>query len=171
MTKRLEIFRKEFLQANSWSQRKDGVPLNLLDNLPVEELKIAEQELIDALSLRDSWPFRGLGHIKSQKSLPAMYGWLEKSETGTKVVIAYSIFQISRDEKMIDIVLAEIPKVSNEFVLIDLLHLLPGFQDSRVQAMLDKFRYDKRYLVAYNATMAMGLPTEKVVEAFRNKRK
>ena len=50
MTDNLDIFRKEFLGANSWAQRKDGVPLDLLDNLSIEELKVAESELIRVLS-------------------------------------------------------------------------------------------------------------------------
>ena len=66
---KLEIFRKEFLNANSWAQRKDGVPLDLLDNLSIEELEIAEKDLIERLSLKDDWPINGLGHIKSQKAL------------------------------------------------------------------------------------------------------
>lgn len=56
MTNNLDIFRKEFLEANSWSQRKDGVPLDLLDNLTDEEQKTAEIELIKVVSLRDNWP-------------------------------------------------------------------------------------------------------------------
>lgn len=50
---KLEIFRKEFLNANSWSQRKGGVPLDLLDNLTNQELEIAENELIENLDLKD----------------------------------------------------------------------------------------------------------------------
>jgi hypothetical protein len=65
MTDRLERFKKDFLMANSWPQRKDGVPLDLLDALSPEELKKAERMLIEALGHRDSWPIRGLGHIKS----------------------------------------------------------------------------------------------------------
>ena len=52
MTNNLDIFRKGFLEANSWAQRKDGVPLDLLDNLTDEELKIAEVELINVVSLK-----------------------------------------------------------------------------------------------------------------------
>src|ERR1700742_1607548 len=98
MADRLELFRERFLHANSWDLRKDGAPLDLLDNLSPETLQIVEQELIDAMSLRDDWLFRGLGHIKSVKALPAMYEWLEKSKQAMKVTIAHAIFQISCDE-------------------------------------------------------------------------
>jgi hypothetical protein len=37
VTDNLDIFRKEFLGDNTSAQRKDGVPLALLDNLSSEE--------------------------------------------------------------------------------------------------------------------------------------
>ncbi|MDZ4746401.1 MAG: hypothetical protein SGJ05_10420 [bacterium] len=92
MADNLDIFRKDFLGANSWPQRKDGVPLDLLDNLSPDELKTAEQELLTAASLRDDWPIIGLGHIKSIKSIPILYNLLGKSKTSMTVTIAHSIF-------------------------------------------------------------------------------
>src|ERR1700761_8859602 len=94
-------FRKGFLHPHILDRLQDGAPLYLLDALSPDELKIAEQELINALKAGDDWPFLGLGHIKSQKALPELYEWLGKSDKGMKVKIAYAIFQISRDKKMI----------------------------------------------------------------------
>ncbi len=54
--------------ANTWAQRKDGVPLDLLDKLSVDELKTAEVELTKSANLGDTWPILGLGHIKSTPS-------------------------------------------------------------------------------------------------------
>ena len=42
----LEIFRREFLNANTGLREKEGVPIELLDKLTADELKIAEEELI-----------------------------------------------------------------------------------------------------------------------------
>ena len=166
---KLEIFRKEFLNANSWAQRKDGVPLGLLDNLTNEELEIAENELIENLDLKDDWPINGLGHIKSKKALPKLYGLLEKSKKGIKISIAHSIFQISEDKEMTDIVLTEMPKLKHWTEIIHMLYLLPIFKDERIDSMLNCYREHKDYLVAYNATQAMGLSTKEVVEKFRDK--
>ena len=94
MADKLKIFRDEFLNANTWSQRKDGVPLDLLDNLSDEELKIAEKELIDVVSTKDDWPIMGLGHIKSQNALKKLYNLLPQSKKGMKVTIAHSIFPV-----------------------------------------------------------------------------
>ena len=171
MTNNLDIFRKEFLEANTWAQRKDGVPLDLLDNLTDEELKIAEIELIKVVSLKDNWPIVGLGHIKSKDALPILYDLLDKSKSSMKVTIAHSIFQICQDSKMIDIVLETMPRITNQFELIDVLYYLPDFKDKRVTELHHNYRNHKEYLVAYNATRYLGLPTEEVVEKFRDKKK
>ncbi|MEP6795275.1 MAG: hypothetical protein ABJB16_13175 [Saprospiraceae bacterium] len=166
----LELFRKEYLQANTWAQRKDGAPLYLLDKLSTEELKSAEIEMIQSLSPGDTWPIIGLGHIKSKDALPKLYKLLDKGEKKIKVTIAHSIFQICQDQKMIDIVLEETTKTTHWSDLIDILYLLPAFQDERVMTMLNDFRHHKEYLVAYNATRALGLPTDEVVEKFKVKK-
>lgn len=169
-TDNLEIFRKDFLKADAWPQRKDGVPLDLLDNLSSDELKTAEQELLKAVSLRDDWPIIGLGHIKSKEALPILYNLLEKSKGAMKVTIAHSIFQISADEKMKDIVFETMPKITGEFELINVLYYLPGFKDKRITDLHLSYRNHNKYLVAYNATQALGLPTDEVVQKFRDKK-
>ena len=171
MTNNLDIFRKEFLNANTWAQRKDGVPLDLLDNLTNEELKEAEIELIKVASLRDNWPINGLGHIKSKDALPTLNQLLDKSKNAMRVTIAHAIFQICHDTKMIEIVLETMPKITNEFELIDVLYYLPNFKDKRITELHHSYRNHKDYLVAYNATRYLGLPTDEVVEKFRNKKK
>jgi hypothetical protein len=85
-----------------------------------------------------------------------------------KVTIAHSIFQICQDSKMIDIALEETPEITNPTNLINILYLLPDFNDERVNAMLNNFRDHKEYLVAYNAARALGLSTDEVVEKFRS---
>lgn len=167
MSKYLQQFRDDFLNANTWGQRKDGVPLDLLDKLSEAELKIAENELIGKLSLGDDWPIQGLGHIGSQKALPLLYELLSKSQKTMRVTIAHSIFQIKQDRAMIEIVLEEMPKLEHWTEIIHLLYLLPTFQDERINTLLDNYRKHNDYLVAYNATQVMGLSTEEVVKKHR----
>lgn len=170
MADNLEIFRNEFLNANTWAQRKDGVPLFILDKLSSEELKTAETELIKAVNTGDTWIITGLGHIKSKDSLPVLYRLLPKTKKNIKVTIACSIYKICQDRNMIDIVLEETPRIISQIELIDLLYLLPELKDKRVTEMLNNFRNHREYLIAYNATRALGLPTDEVVEKFRNKK-
>ena len=167
MSKHLQHFRDDFLNANTWGQRKDGVPLDLLDKLSETEIEIAENELIEKLDLRDDWPIQGLGHIKSQKALPLLYELLPKSQKTMRVTIAHSIFQIKHDKAMIEIVLEEMPRLEHWTEITHLLHLLPTFQDERINALLNNYREHKDYLVAYNATRVMGLSTAEVVKKHR----
>lgn len=88
-----------------------------------------------------------------------------------KIPIAYSIYQICGDAKMIDLVIQEMPKITNQYELIDILYLLPGFNNERIKKLLNEFRNHKEYLVVYNATRALGLPTDEVVEKFRKRNK
>ena len=169
MGNNLDIFRQEFLGANTWAQRKEGVPLDLLDKLSSDELQTAEVELIKSATLRDTWPILGLGHIKSTKGLPTLYNLLEKSKNGFKVTTAYSIFQICKDQRMIEIVLQELPKITNQYELIDVLYMLPTFKDEKITASLNSFCDHKQYLVVYNATRALGLSTDEVVKRARER--
>jgi hypothetical protein len=169
MTDNLEKFRIDFLNANSWTQRKDGVPLDLLDNLSAEDKRIAEKELINVASLNDTWPIIGLGHIKSIDSLPILYKLLSKSKKQIKITLAHSIFQICGDIEMINHVLTEIPNVTDKFEIIDILYMLPDFRDIRIDKILRDFCDHKEYLIAYNATRVLGLSTDEIVNKFRNR--
>jgi len=169
VTNNLDIFRKEFLEANTWALRKDGVPIDLLDKLTEVELKIAEVEMIKVASLKDNWPIVGLGHIKSKDALPTLYDLLDNSKGAMKVTIAHSIFQICQDTNMIEIVLEAMPKITNQYELIDVLYYLPDFKDKRITELHNNYLNHHEYLVAYNATQYLGLPTDEVVEKFRKK--
>lgn len=170
MPTNLEIFRKDFLNAKTYIQRKDGVPLRLLDNLSPDELKIAEEELIAAIDPGDSWPVMGLGHIKSVKALKKLYPLLNYSSRGTKVMIAYAIYQITQDPSMIDITIRETSPLNKWVDLIDIMYILPEFKNEKTDKLLHQFADHPEYLVAYNATRALGLPTEPVIERFRKKK-
>ncbi|WP_027388647.1 hypothetical protein [Chryseobacterium gregarium] len=171
MANHLDIFRKDFLEANTWAQRKDGIPLDLLDQLTREELKAAEAELIKAVSLRDSWPTVGLGHIKSKSALPTLYDLLDKSKGAMSVIVAHSIFQICQDARMIETVLEAMPGITSEFELIDILYYLPDFNEIRIAELHCGYLNHNDYLVAYNAARSLGLPTDGIVEKFRNREK
>lgn len=170
MSDNLKIFREEYLNANSWAQRKDGVPLDLMDNLSDAEKEIAEKELIDNLSIKDDWTIMGLGYLKSQRGLKKLYDLLPTSKKGMKVTIAHSIFQICADKKMVEIAVTEIPQISNQYELIHIIYLLRDFKNDKVNEILNDLRNHKEYLVSYNATQAMGLSTDSVVEKFRKKK-
>lgn len=167
MTDNLSRFFSHFLHANSWELRKDGVPLDLIDSLSPQERIVAESALIEKLDLSDDWPIHGLARLQSQKALPRLYDLLSIAKPGMKVSIAHAIYRICRDQSMIPQVVSSVPLIESEYQLIDIIYLLPEFKDSRIDALLHSLREDSRYLVACNATRAMGLSTDPVVEKFR----
>ena len=167
MSSNLNTFRNEFLGADTWVQRKDGVPLYLLDNLSASELPIAENELLENARPGDTWPIIGLGHIRSTRALPKLYQLLTNSHKLNKITVAHSIYQVCQDEKMIDLILAETQGMTKWSELIDIMYILASIKDERAQSLLNSYRQHSDYLVAYNATRAMGLPTDEVVTRFR----
>jgi len=126
------------LNANSWEQRKDGFPRELLDNLDAEDRELAEEAMIQQLSLRDDWPARGLGHIRSQKALPKLQKLFPKATGVMRAAIALAIWQISRDLKMRDELLnlsfdeyTDDNKSPKTVTMIDIIHGPGAFAASR----------------------------------------
>jgi len=141
----------------------------LLDKLNPSELAIAEKELIKNLKTDDSWPVSALGHIRSNAALPSLYNLLHRASAYGKVIAAHAIFNICKDERMIDIVENEVKKQWNNTHLVEIIYTLPDFENERTNKILQDLRGHEEYLVAYNATCALKLPTEEVVEKFRQK--
>jgi hypothetical protein len=168
MTKELEAFYKDYLNANSWPQRKDGVPLDLLDRLSQDDKVIAENELMDHIGFNDSWPIIGLGYMKSTKSIDKLYKLLNKGSKYFKIVIAHSIYQINGDSKMIDIAISESKRLKSTYEIIEILFMLRDFKDDRIDKLLYDFYNHNDYLVAYNAARVLGLSTDDVVNKFRD---
>lgn len=169
MSKAFENFRRGFFKA-SILVRLDAPPLNLLDQLSAEERALAADQLIESLSIGDPWPANALGHLRSTKALPSLYALLQQGSPFMKITFANAIYQINADHAMSDIVLEQMPAITDKYVLIDALHLLPDFKDPRITALLEEYARDSRYLVAYNATAALGKPTGEIVARFRKRK-
>jgi len=165
------LFERDFLHANTWPQRKDGPPYYLLDRLTSEEQRQAETLLIEALGVGDDWPVMGLGHLRSIRALAPLYRLLETARLSLRISVAYAIYQINADPNVIEVVLEEFPKITNEYTLIYALHLLPMFPDPRIRKLLEGYTNDGRYLVEYNACVALGRPTGEVVKRARDKKR
>ena len=62
-----------------------------------------------------------------------------------------------------------VPKIKSQHILFDVFFMLSDFKDERIVALLNSYREHEEYLIAYNATRALGLSTDKVVQKFREK--
>ncbi|MDR1002086.1 MAG: hypothetical protein LBL82_02295 [Oscillospiraceae bacterium] len=156
-----DIFREKFFSCNTYDKWRGGPPLHILDELSEEELSAAEDELISALSLSDTAPIIGLGYIRSQKALPALYDLLLEADSKEKkllrITIAHSIFQICGDKNMCEVVLQALtPLVSwGGDSANEIIHMLPNFNDTRITEKLHEFYEQGNSSVSANAEAAL----------------
>jgi hypothetical protein len=106
MSNNYQQFVNGYLEApQTYATRKDGVPLELLDQLTPAEKERAADALIEKLSLKDSWPIVGLGHLGSKKAAPKLYALLAEAHGRLKAEIATALWKICQDEAMLQVVL------------------------------------------------------------------
>ncbi|MFM6953376.1 MAG: hypothetical protein ACKOWL_00130 [Sphingobacteriaceae bacterium] len=157
MTEQFFQFQTQFLGANTWEQRKDGIPLYLLDQLSPEDLLLAEDALINAAQTKDTWPIIALGYIHSQKASSKLYALIPQAQGITKITLAHALFLIKKDPLMAEIVVAEIEKINNWSQLIEVITMLPDFKDARLLAILESLKKHPDFLVSYHAKRASAI--------------
>ena len=157
-------FEIDFLEANSWPQRKEGVPLNLLDALDADERAMAEAALLQRLSPGDDWPALGLGHLRSQKALAPLRALLAKSAGTVRAAAALAIWQISRDPAMCDVLIRLTHDNDTEnreslkcFIMIEVIHCLAHPPYLAAVTRLVELKRSGNYLFAYNARYGLDL--------------
>lgn len=158
-------FHRGFFEADSWELRKDGPPLECLDDLTDQERERAGQALVDALKPGDSWPIIALGHLKSQQAVPALRKLLGETEGIARACAATSIWHAVSDPSMIEVVLeishqndtGDEKDHSSKYILIDVIYMLSEFPDPSALERLDELTMSKIYLVRYNAKEALEM--------------
>ena len=152
-----QAFAEAFLTPGSWSTRKDGCPLELLDALDVDERRRAEQALLARLE-GDDWPVRALGHIRSTAALPALRQLLNGAVGSLAGHIATAIWKISGDHSMPPMVIGlsrrhytEDPKSPDTFVMIDVIFCLADIGTPETSERILELRSSTNYLIEWNA--------------------
>lgn len=157
-------FVENYLEANSWAARKDGAPVELIDRLTTTQRRAAEEELIKRLGTGDPWFVIGLGHLKSEKAVPALYDLLNRSKGAVKAEVATALWKIRQDDEMLATVLdltrpSFLSRLSpfSVYNMIDIIHCLARFPHPAARARLEELTHDEEYLIAYNAEYALRL--------------
>jgi hypothetical protein len=151
-------FEMDFLSANSWGQRKDGFPFDLLDALSPEERERAIVILKNKLDGRDDWPIRAMAHLHVSESLPVLRKLLQNVDfPSTRAVIATAIYELDGDLTMEN----EVASVAAASKLgwvsrLDAIHCLGRFKTDSARQLLNELTNDPDYLVSYNAKLAGG---------------
>jgi hypothetical protein len=145
-------FEAGFLNANSWVQRKDGFPSDLLDALSPEEKAKAEDILFNRLDGRDDWPLRAMGHLSVARSVVRLRELLGNKMPTIRATAATAIYKITGDSDMEAIVADIAQDTSLEWMFrLDAVICLSEFQTDSAQQVLSALESDQQYLIAYNA--------------------
>ena len=126
-------FTSGFLNANTWAQRKEGLPLDLLDALSEPEKLLAEYQLLKRIEGNDPWVIDGLAHLKSARALERLRPLLVVKEGLIRVHIATAIYQLSGDLAMERIVADFAANEANFWgSRIDAVHCLAKFVERQL---------------------------------------
>jgi 5-methylcytosine-specific restriction endonuclease McrBC GTP-binding regulatory subunit McrB len=82
-----------------------------------------------------------------------------------KIIWASYINEINNgDEKMKEIALNEMDKISEKYSRIGIFHHLAKFRDSRINDKIRNFINHEDYLTAYNARTSLGMETAEIIK-------
>jgi hypothetical protein len=145
-------FETDFLNPNSWEQRKDGFPSDLLDALSPEEKAKAEEILFNRLDGSDDWPIRAMGHLRVARSVVRLRELLGSRMPTIRATAATAIYRVTGDADMEAIVADIAGDTSLEWMYrLDAVICLSEFQTDSAQKVLSTLESDPQYLIAYNA--------------------
>ena len=143
---------------------------HLIDQLNQYEREQVENALIDKLSNHadksdiDILVVETLAYMKSEKSLLVLYNLLKKaSDNMEKLAIAVFIFEIKKDQRLIDIGIEAFKQISNKssiyakYSIVSGIHYLKQFEDSKTNNLIREYANHRDYLISYNAKQALGM--------------
>ena len=130
---------------------------HLIDALNDDEKINLETELISMLQNKaDMLIVETLGYMKSEKSLPVLHELMNSLKEGMiKIIIAVSIFEINRDQKMIETAKTSFKTIKDKFQLISAFHYLKRLQDPEISKLIQEYITNSDYLISYNAKQAL----------------
>jgi hypothetical protein len=188
----IEELIKKIIPQSDYQHREGFNNRPIIDELPENEKRIVEDELIRLLlndlgEQTDPLIVETLAYLKSEKSLPVLKSLLNDQVNNiTKLTIASSIFEISRDSEMVAIAISTFKKISqrkdqyytnglieaffstfknisqrkDQYYIYDLIaafYYLAKFKNPEINKILERYTNHKEYLVSYNAKRYLDL--------------
>jgi hypothetical protein len=155
----------EIIPPADYSHRNGFNNTNLINQLNEYEWEQVEDALINKLlDKTDLLVVETLGYMKSEKSLSVLYNLLEKtSDEMEKLVIATSIFEINKDNRLIDIGMKAFKRLSTKSSIYtkdsitSAFFYLIKFEDAEVNNLIKTYTEHSDYLVSYNAKRALDI--------------
>jgi hypothetical protein len=159
----IEKLLREIIPPADYQHRNGFNNIPLIDKLTGDEKIQLENALIDKLTFEsdkepDSLIVETLAYLKSQKSVPVLRKLLDKNlYIITELIIATSIYEISRDNDMIDSAINIVNKIEYKkgpyYVskLTKAFYYLIKFENAEINSIIEKYTSHQEHLIAYNA--------------------
>src|ERR1051326_5399460 len=150
----LEQLIDKIIPPADYLNRKDFSNTDIIDQLNDNEKKLIEDILIERLldTTDDMLIIDTLAYLKSEKSLPILYNFLKNdSDSMFKLVVATSIFEINRDQDMINVAVDSFKKLKNDkdayrtFKLIPAFYYLAKFKFGTTNKLIEEYTEDKEH--------------------------
>ena len=177
-------FESAFFDPDIGVALQDGIPLHVLEQLsPPDRARAAlalqaRLEQLDRPGRRplDDWAIGGLGQLAAlgtpipDATVPLLRTLLPRKRGALKAEIALAIWQIAKDETMLDVLLelsrtsalgarlhSMIDRYATDYDLVQVMYALARFPQSAARRRLEELTRDPRYLVRANAGTALDL--------------
>ncbi|WP_295664833.1 hypothetical protein [uncultured Mucilaginibacter sp.] len=149
---------EEIIPINDHEHRNEFSNSHLINQLNEHEKKVVEDALIAKLQIypEDTLIIETLSYMHSTEAVPDMLKSLEKCEIGLqKIIIASAIFNLTKQDEMTDVALAEFKKLSKKWDLVFAFSYLSLFRDDRINNMIKDYCSNPDFLISYNAKEAL----------------
>ena len=176
-------FEAEFLGPITTVMLHDGVSCRILDELSREDRVRAVQALQKRLEEHDRPGSRGpdyravvgLGHLAAlgepmpEGTVPLLRAALPRTRGELRAEVAFAIWELTKDETMLDVVLAltrtsalgarlaaMFDRYATDYDLVQAIHVLARFPQRAARRRLEELTLDPRSGIRYNAEFALG---------------
>ena len=141
-------FMYQFFDRTPYMMWHDGVDANVVLELKDEELKEAEDLLIESAREDGMWPTRGLAVLKSKKSISMLKEKLSMNPSSIiKIRVAYALEKIEGTGEHVNLLIEELLSAPFWGDRIEAAMLLKEFPSETVRDALYKGMMDPDYLV------------------------
>jgi len=160
----LEKLINEIIPPDDYQHRNGFSNTRIIDKLNNQERTLVEENLISMLSDKtDILIVETLAYLRSQKSLSILYTLLDKNIGTSSIIIAASIFQINKDNQMLEIAikafkgLEKTKDAYSVYKLIPMFYYLRKFKNEATNAIINEYTNHSDYLLSCNAKQALEL--------------
>lgn len=161
----IEEFINKIIPPDNYQERNGFNNHHYIDQLNEQERSVVENKLIELLhNQKDTLIIQTLAYLRSKKSLPLIYKILHESTGQTaRLVIAASIYEIDKDEEMINIAIDAFRQIENTekdayytFRILPTFYLLKKFSNPKTDLVIKEYVNHSDYLLSYNAKQALN---------------